>query len=286
MDEKNKNNTNSDPTPEIPENSPPAENKPIKANAQNVKADENKKHRQRMNGVKIAYAFALLLAFGGALVAKLATENALGSLNTPIESDYVTIAPTIVPTTPQTDEPEPDFQVRHNVTNVPDTRENVTTEETNPETEEQTTKSNFAVPYKDYYTLPLGTDILRDYNPTTPSYSSTMGDWRTHGAVDFKGADGSQVKAIATGTVTDISDDPMYGTVITIDHGNDVIAKYCGLNKDVTEVNEGDTVKSGQLLGYLGEIPCEKSDVSHLHFEIYYKGKNVDPLTLMNKQTS
>lgn len=283
MDEKNKNNSNSNPTPEIPENSPPAENKPIRANAQNGKADESKKHRQRMNGVKIAYAFALLLAFGGALVAKLATENALGSLNTPIESDYVTIAPTVTPSIPQTDEPEPDFEVRHNVTDVPDTREEATTEEAKQTTEPQTTQGEFAVPYKDYYTLPLGTDILRDYSPTTPSYNSTMGDWRTHGAVDFKGPDGSQIKAIASGTVTDISDDPMYGTVITIDHGNEVIAKYCGLNKDVTEVGEGDKVKSGQLLGYLGEIPCERSDVSHLHFEIYHKGENVDPLALMNK---
>ncbi len=283
MDEKNKNNTNTNPTPEIPTNSPPAENKPIKANAQNVKTDENKKHRQRMNGVKIAYAFALLLAFGGALVAKLATENALGNLNTPIESDYVTDAPTIVPTAPQTEVSELDFQVRHNVTDVPDTREQTTGAETTKTTESQTTQNEFAVPYKDYYTLPLGTDILRDYNPTTPLYNATMGDWRTHGAVDFKGPDGSQVKAIATGTVTDISDDPMYGTVITIDHGNEVTAKYCGLNKDVTEVSEGDKVKSGQLLGYLGEIPCEKSDVSHLHFEIYYKGENVDPLGLMNK---
>ncbi len=282
MDEKNKNNANTNPTPEIPSNSPPAENKPIRANSQKAKNDENKKHRQRMNGVKIAYAFALLLAFGGALVAKLTTENSLGNLNIPIESDYTSAAPTIVPTTALTEPSEPDFQVRHNVTDVPDTREEATTKEAST-TSEATTQSEFAVPYKDYYTLPLGTDILKDYSPTTPSYNSTMGDWRTHGGVDFKGADGSQIKAIASGTVTDISDDPLYGTVITIDHGNDVIAKYCGLNKDVTEVNEGDKVKSGQLLGYLGEIPCEKSDVSHLHFEIYYKGENVDPLGLMNK---
>ncbi len=283
MDEKNKNNSaNNNPTPEIPSNSPPAETQPVRARAQKTSPDDGKKHRQRMNGVKIAYAFALLLAFGGALVAKLATENALGNLNTPIESDYVTTAPT----SPLTEPSELDYQVRNNVTDVPDTREETTKEETEATskvTESTTAENEFAVPYKDYYSLPLGTDILKDYNPTTPSYNATMGDWRTHGGVDFKGADGSQIKSIATGTVTDISDDPMYGTVITIDHGNEVTAKYCGLNKDVTEVQEGDKVKTGQLLGYLGEIPCESSDVSHLHFEIYYKGENVDPLGLMNK---
>jgi murein DD-endopeptidase MepM/ murein hydrolase activator NlpD len=235
-----------------------------------------------MRGVKIAYAFALLLAFGGALVAKLATENALGNLTTPIESNYVTIAKTTTTATEASKESEPDLDVRHNVTDVPDTRES-TTEATTETTAPETTKSEFATPYKDYYSLPLSTDILKDYNPTTPTYNATMGDWRTHGGVDFKGPDGSQIKSIAYGTVTDISDDPLYGTVITIDHGNQVIARYCGLNKEVIEVAEGDTVKSGQLLGYLGIIPCEKSDVSHLHFEIYYKDKNVDPLSLMNK---
>ncbi len=280
MDDKN-NNANSTPTPEIPSNSPPSENQTIRANTQKPKANAEVKHRQRMRGVKIAYAFALLLAFGGALVAKLATENALGNLTTPIESNYVTIAKTTT-ATEVSKESEPDLDVRHNVTDVPDTRES-TTEATTETTAPETTKSEFATPYKDYYSLPLSTDILKDYNPTTPTYNATMGDWRTHGGVDFKGPDGSQIKAIAYGTVTDISDDPLYGTVITIDHGNQVIARYCGLNKEVVEVAEGDTVKSGQLLGYLGIIPCEKSDVSHLHFEIYYKDKNVDPLSLMNK---
>lgn len=280
MEEKNKSSSSENSTPEIPSNSPPPEAQPVKARSAGGRVSEDRKHRQRMNGVKLAYAFALLLAFGGALVAKLATENSLGNLKTPIEGNYVTITSTAAPTQLQT---EPDFQVRHNVTDVPDTREATEAPRTVTTTQQATTQSEYAVPYKDYYTLPLGTDILKDYNPTTPSYNATMGDWRTHGGVDFKGPDGSQIKSIAAGTVTDIADDPMYGTVITIDHGNEVVAKYCGLNKDVTEVSEGDKVKSGQLLGYLGEIPCEKADVSHLHFEVYYKGENVDPLSLMNK---
>ena len=280
MEEKNKSSSPENSTPEIPSNSPPPEAQPVKARSAGGRVSEDRKHRQRMNGVKIAYAFALLLAFGGALVAKLATENSLGNLKTPIEGNYVTITSTAAPTQLQT---EPDFQVRHNVTDVPDTREATEAPRTVTTTQQATTQSEYAVPYKDYYTLPLGTDILKDYNPTTPSYNATMGDWRTHGGVDFKGPDGSQIKSIAAGTVTDIADDPMYGTVITIDHGNEVVAKYCGLNKDVTEVSEGDKVKSGQLLGYLGEIPCEKADASHLHLEVYYKGENVDPLSLMNK---
>ena len=55
------------------------------------------------------------------------------------------------------------------------------------------------------------------------------------------------------------------------------------MNNSALEVKEGDKVESGSLLGYLGTVPCEKTELSHLHFEIYYKGENVDPLALMNK---
>ena len=110
-----------------------------------------------------------------------------------------------------------------------------------------------------------------------------MGDWRTHKGIDFSGDSGAQVKAIAEGKVTKIYDDALYGTVVEIDHGNEVIARYCGINKETIEIKENGTVKAGALIGYLGEIPCEKEEVSHLHFEIIYKGKNTDPLEIMGR---
>lgn len=269
---------------EIPSNEPESETQPIRAS----KTDAATKHRQRMRGIKIAYAIALIFAIGGALTAKIATENALEGFNETFPNDMITF-----PDTTQTENldiyetsEEPDFEVRQNLTDVPDTR----TEETEPQpetvtetTSEETENSQYAVPYSDYYSLPLGTDISKDYSPEAPIYNATMGDWRTHSGIDFKGTDGAQVKAISYGKVSKVYSDPLYGTVVEINHGNDVTAKYCGLNKDVLEVKAGDTVKSGTLLGYLDSVPCEKSELSHLHFEIIYKGKNVDPLELMGK---
>ena len=239
-------------------------------------SDRNKNDKTRKR-VKYAYAFALLLALGTALVAKISTENAMGNL-APIESDYVKI--TTEASTSRDSEyltEEPDFEVRQNLTDVPDTREET------QETEKTTENSKYATPYKDYYSLPLGTDILKDYSPEKLTYSATMGDWRTHSGIDFKAAEGEQVKAIAYGTVTAIYEDALWGTVVQIDHGNGVTAKYCGFNKDTLEIKKGKTVEGGALLGYLGTIPCEKSDLSHLHFEIYYNGENVEPLELMGK---
>lgn len=270
MSDRNNNDNEKNPL-EIPENTPSQEPKPIKAE------DSRKKTMKR---VKAAYAFAVILALGAALTAKIATEQSLGNL-APIESDYVTL--TEETQTSKDSEyltTELDFEVRQNLTDVPDTREETEIETTKEETTEN---SKYATPYKDYYSLPLGTEILKDYSPDTPSYSATMGDWRTHSGIDFQGAEGDQVKAIAYGTVTLVYEDVLFGTVVEIDHGNGVTAKYCGFNKDTLEVKKGSTVENGSLLGYLGTIPSEKSDLSHLHFEVIYNGENVEPLELMGK---
>ncbi len=275
MSDRNRNDKDKNPL-EIPENTPSGQPKPIRAT----------KNDKTMKKMKYAYAFALLLALGTALITKISTEKALGNL-APIESDYVTITTEKVTTKDSAFlTTEPDFEVRQNLEDVPDTREETEapTEKEINETKEETTQSNkYATPYQDYYSLPLGTDILKDYSPDKPTYSATMGDWRTHSGIDFKAAEGEQVKAISYGTVTNVYDDALWGTVVLIDHGNGVTAKYCGFNKDTLEVKKGAVVESGSLLGYLGTIPCEKSELSHLHFELSYNGENVEPLELMGK---
>lgn len=275
---------------EIPTNEPERKVKPLKAQNENAQAI---KHRERMRGIKIAYGIAIVLAFAGALTAKITSEKAVEGLKSTFPAEEISYPLTTAEKESIYifEENEPDFEVRQNLTDVPDTRYQETDSTTESETIEkeekttvkQTETSPYATPYKDYYTLPLGTEIALDYSPETPVYNATMGDWRTHSGIDFKGTEGSQILAVAYGKVAKVYDDALYGTIVEIDHGNQVVAKYCGLNKEVLEVKKGDTVKSGTLIGYLDIIPCEKTDSSHLHFEMFYKGKNVDPLELMGK---
>ncbi len=267
MDDKNGNPL------EIPDNKPESNEKPIRA----VNNKEEKRQKQ-MKAVKIAYAFAILLAVGGAFVAKIATENAMGELNVPLESDYITFNPTYTPTE------EPDFEVRQNLQDVPDTRENEITEketvkETEPSTEETTP---YAVPFKDSFHSPTGGKVVNKFENSKPIYNETLGEWRTHPAADYKGAEGANVTAIAYGIVENIYDDALYGTVIEIDHGNSLFVRYCGLNKDTIEVKKGDSVKAQQTLGFLGTVPAESKMQSHLHLEVIYDGKLIDPENLIN----
>ena len=128
-----------------------------------------------------------------------------------------------------------------------------------------------------------GGELLKAFSAGALVYNQTMGDWRVHNGVDFGGSAGNSVVAVADGTVTAVYDDSFWGTVVEIDHGNGVTAKYCGFNKDTLEIKKGATVEGGALLGYLGTIPCEKSDLSHLHFEVIKNGTNIDPEAYLNE---
>lgn len=150
------------------------------------------------------------------------------------------------------------------------------------EVTEETSVNKDTLPFTGSFCLPLSNEILKDYSDGEMVSSKTMGDWRVHNGIDFTGSDGCEIFAIQSGNVTSVYDDEMWGTVIEIDHGNEMIAKYCGLKKDST-VKKGDAVKKGQTIAKLGTIPVEEADGSHLHLEITVNGKNVDPLAAMNR---
>ena len=154
------------------------------------------------------------------------------------------------------------------VTGVPYTE--IPTEAAEPTTETPTAA----------YQLPMGDYISKDYSGDAVVYSNTMRDWRVHTGVDFGDNRGQSVLAIADGTVTDVREDTLWGVVLTIDHGNGVTAKYCGLEKDSTP--EPDTqVEKGVVIGKLGEIPVESKDGPHLHLEITQNGRRIDPWKLL-----
>ena len=102
-------------------------------------------------------------------------------------------------------------------------------------------------PYTGTFALPFGTNIVKDYSDGEMVKSASMGDWRVHNGVDFSGKADATVGAIQDGTVKKVSIDPLWGIVVTVDHGQGVLAKYCGLSEGSTPkagqwVNQGDSV--------------------------------------------
>lgn len=133
------------------------------------------------------------------------------------------------------------------------------------------------------FVLPLGETVDKAFSNGEMVQSKTMGDWRAHNGVDFRGAVGDPVIAVNNGIVKAVYDDVLWGTVVEIDHGHGLLARYCGLGKGST-VEVGARVKINDRIGNLGAIPIESADEVHLHFETRQDGKAVDPFEAMDLQ--
>ena len=129
-------------------------------------------------------------------------------------------------------------------------------------------------PAENLMILPLSNAVLTPYS-LTPLYSATLESWKIHPGTDFAGELGQEVRALTDGTVQKVYSDPLWGECLVLDHGNGVQSLYCGVHAVCVE---GDTVKVGEKIGTLTEIPCECRMAPHLHLELRRGGETLDPV--------
>ncbi len=140
------------------------------------------------------------------------------------------------------------------------------------------------IPTAEHFILPIENgNIIKKFDGSALQYSATLGDMRLHEGVDIGAAEGSAVRSAGTGTVTEIYCDAGLGFIIVIDHGNKILAKYCGLGEEIP-VKVGDVVSAGTAIGTLGLVPVESADDPHLHLEVYKNGKAENPLKIMGME--
>lgn len=136
------------------------------------------------------------------------------------------------------------------------------------------------------YLSPAVGKVTNTHSTDAPVYSPTLGEWRVHTGIDIAADEGSEVRAIADGTVTKIYNHPMHGKTVEITHKGDIVSIYSNLSEKDIAVKEGDTVKSGAKLGVIGDTSVkELADEPHLHFELKFKGKSVNPLTYISEES-
>ena len=112
--------------------------------------------------------------------------------------------------------------------------------------------------------------------------NSTTGTWQTHNGTDIAAEVGTDVYAVAAGEIESVSNDPLWGVTIVINHMNGYITKYCGMGSDLA-IKKGDRVDGGDILGAVGETAdIESSIPPHLHFEVTHNGKFIDPMSLIS----
>ena len=100
------------------------------------------------------------------------------------------------------------------------------------------------------------------------------GAQRFHEGLDFAAPSGTEVYATADGIVEIADRKGGYGNMIDITHGYNYLTRYAHLSKII--VSEGDEVKRGQLIGYVGSTG--KSTGPHLHYEVRFKDEPQNPV--------
>ena len=99
------------------------------------------------------------------------------------------------------------------------------------------------------------------------------GTWRLHRGVDVVAEVGQPVKAAFSGTVMFAGWNGAHGKTVHVLHDGRWSTRYSHLS--TWEVEPGETVAKGQIIGFVGSTG--QSTGPHLHFELLHEGEPVDP---------
>lgn len=94
-----------------------------------------------------------------------------------------------------------------------------------------------------------------------------------HSGMDIDGERGDIVVSPANGTVMKAGWQGGYGNMIELDHGNGLTTRYGHMSK--LEVEVGDPITRGQLMGYVGSTG--RSTGPHLHYELRLDDRPINP---------
>ena len=133
-----------------------------------------------------------------------------------------------------------------------------------------------AVAAQRYQLVASNGQLRRAFNwPAQGRISSRYGTrWgRMHYGLDLAVSTGTPVRAAADGRVTWSGARGTYGNLVIIDHGHKIETRYAHNSRLAVRV--GDSVKRGQVIAHSGNTG--RSTGPHIHFEIRYRGKAVDP---------
>jgi murein DD-endopeptidase MepM/ murein hydrolase activator NlpD len=132
--------------------------------------------------------------------------------------------------------------------------------------------------------LPSGRPVLTGYLSSQfgRRVDPFTGHAAFHAGVDFVGAAGDPVLAVAAGVVSHAGPGGGYGQLVEITHAHGLVTRYAH-NQSVL-VAQGATVRQGETIAVLGSTG--RSTGPHVHFEVLQNGTPVDPLRFMRRTRS
>jgi len=117
------------------------------------------------------------------------------------------------------------------------------------------------------------------YKPVKGVISSDFNAKERHYGIDIAAKPKESVLSVMKGTVIYAGFDANYGYVIHIQHTNGFVSIY--KHNAILLKKTGDEVTGGEVIALVGNTGS-LSTGDHLHFELWYKGKAVDPSEYIN----
>lgn len=107
---------------------------------------------------------------------------------------------------------------------------------------------------------------------------------RRHNGLDFRADVGDPVYATGNGVVKYAGLKSTFGKVVIIDHGFGYETLFAHLSGFANNIKPGTVVERGQQIAMAGDTGI--SEGPHLHYEVHYNGRPVDPLYYLFADTS
>ena len=133
--------------------------------------------------------------------------------------------------------------------------------------------------------------IAKEYYDTTGSTETQEkaliyygGTYMPNTGILYESDEAFDVVAIMDGTVKDIKEDEILGTVMTIENSSKLTTIYYTLGE--TKVSVGDTVTQNEVIATSGTSSLETAKQNTLLFETYVDGILTNPTTVFEKSIS
>jgi len=98
---------------------------------------------------------------------------------------------------------------------------------------------------------------------------------RAHKGVDYAARTGTPVKAAGDGKIAFIGRKGGYGQVMIVKHGEHYETLYAHLSGFKKDLQDGDSVRQGDIIGYVGQTGLATGP--HLHYEFRVDGEHRNP---------
>ena len=126
------------------------------------------------------------------------------------------------------------------------------------------------------------------------TFDDARSEGRVHDAIDIPAAAETPVLAAADGKILKLFNSERGGTTIyQLNANGDLVFYYAHLARYADGLAEGNTVKQGEVIAYVGDTGNAGAGNYHLHFSIaavsdpkhYWEGTNINPYPLLHDRT-